>query len=230
MPYIQKKNGGIELIGFGISKINDLYLDSGEQLEVNVSLVDKRRITDRQRKYIFALLNDFCDWTGDDSEILRLTIMNAYEKAKGIELGSLTMYSETNASELIDSITEWLLSKGFVDVQRAKEYDYKFDERQTYGMALNRICCVCGRHHADIHHVDHVGTRGNRNKISHIGLRALPLCRLHHTQAHNMDKKEFEDLHHLSPFVIDKKMEYFIKRGTLKMHTEDEKELAKENE
>lgn len=228
MPYISKTNGSIVLHGFSLPKADDMFLDTGERLEVNISLVDSRMITDKQRRYIFALLGDFCDWTGEDPEKLRSIIMSAYERTKGVDRGSLTMYSESEASELIDSITEYLISKGFIDVNRAKEYDYRYDSRQTKLMALNRVCCICGRHHSDIHHVDQIGTRGNRNKISHIGLRALPLCREHHTEAHITPKQEFLEKHHLSPFTIDKQMEYFIKRGTVKVFKDDVKELEGE--
>lgn len=86
-------------------------------------------------------------------------------------------------------------------------------------MALQRVCCICGRR-AEIHHFDQIGTKGNRNKISHIGLRALPLCRHHHTEIHNSNRDEFIEKYHLTPFVIDKKMEYFIKKGKIRTFNE----------
>lgn len=213
---LTKNRGQYIVTGLNLSLANEMYLDMGEALDVNVSLVDERHITERQRKFIHAYLQDMCDYTGEDKEFLRAILMKSYEVTKGIERGSMTMYSQTEASELIDCIVEYGISKGFIDVNRANEYEYQFDERQTYTMALQRVCCVCGRHHSDIHHVTQIGTKGNRQRISHVGLKALPLCREHHTEWHTIGETAFNNKYHVSPFVIDKKMEWFIKKGKIK--------------
>lgn len=62
--------------------------------------------------------------------------------------------------------------------------DYTDDiQHYVYACVIERKCAVCGQH-ADIHHVDPVGRR-SRDKISHIGMRCLPLCRIHHNEAHD---------------------------------------------
>ena len=224
MTTLRKYNGQYCLNNLHLSKINQMILDTGDELEVNVSLVDKRHITDQQRKFIFAYLNDICDWTGEDSEYLRAVIMQAYQAVKGMESKSLMQYSQTEASELIDTIIEYGIQNGFINVERANEYEYSFNERQTYSMCLSRTCCICGKRGADIHHVDQIGTKGNRDKISHIGLRALPLCRYHHTEFHQIGKAHFEEKYNVSPVKIDKKLEYFIKKGKLREYKEIQNE------
>ena len=169
MPILKKCNGQKVIEGLALSQVNEMFLDCGETLAVNVQLVDKRHISDKQRKFIFALCNDMEFYTGNDSEYMRLLVQQ-----------------------------------------------YK----QAYSMALKRICMICGQR-ADIHHVDHIGAGNNRNKISHVGKRALPLCRCHHGECHDTGEDKFIELYHLTPFVIDKKMEYFIKKRKLKCYDGD---------
>lgn len=222
MPYIKKKNGVYVVEKFPLSKTDDLFLDCGESLEVNISKIDNRHITDQQRKFIFALCNDIGYYLGEDSEWVRMLVQTYNAKVREIEVESLSSCSMTYANGLIDTIINFCIDQQIpLEGRTIKEYRYNFDEKQTYAMALQRYCVICGQR-ADIHHVDHIGTKGNRNKISHIGMRALPLCRVHHTEAHNMATDDFLSKYHLTPFVIDKKMEYFIKRGKIRVFEDDE--------
>ena len=120
------------------------------------------------------------------------------------------------ANGLIDTIISFCIDREIPFSKKLlEENQYRFTARQTYSMALKRVCAVCGRR-ADIHHVDAVGMGRNRQKISHVGMRALPLCREHHTECHTMGDDLFIQRYHLSPFEIDKKMEHFIKKGVLR--------------
>lgn len=87
-------------------------------------------------------------------------------------------------------------------------------------MCFKRICAVCGAR-ADIHHVDHVGMGNNRKKMSHIGKRVLPLCRKHHSEIHNVGEDKYIDMNCLTPVIVDDKMDYFIKKGKLKIYKEE---------
>ena len=120
------------------------------------------------------------------------------------------------ANGLIDTIINFCIDREIPFSKKLlEENQYSFTARQTYSMALKRVCAVCGRR-ADIHHVDAVGMGRNRQKISHVGMRALPLCREHHTECHTMGDDLFIQRYHLAPFEIDAKMERFIKKGVLR--------------
>lgn len=215
MPYITKRNGVYVVEKLGLSKTDDLFLECGKKLEVNISKVDNRHITDQQRKFIFALCNDIGYYMGEDSEWVRMLVQTYNAKIREIEVESLSSCSVAYANGLIDTIINFCIDQHIpLEGNTINEYQYHFDEKQTYAMALQRYCVICGRR-ADIHHVDHVGMR-NRKKISHIGMRALPLCREHHIIAHSMTTDDFLNKYHLTPFVIDKKMEFFIKRGKIR--------------
>lgn len=220
MPKLIKRNGQKVIIGLALSQVNEMYLDCGEALEINVQLADKRHITDQQRKFIFALCGEIAYYTGDDREYIRLLMQQYNANLREIEVESLSSCSMTYANGLIDTIINFCIDR---EIPFAKEIitenEYTFDEKQTYAMALKRVCVICGQR-ADIHHVDHIGMGNNRKKILHIGKRALPLCRNHHTECHSIGD-EFIEKYHLTPFVIDKKMEYFIKNKKLRVFDDD---------
>lgn len=218
MPKLTKSNGKYTIDKIHLSQANEMYLECGESLEVDVKVVDKRHITDKQRKFIFALCNEISYYTGDDREYIRLLMQQYNANLREIEVESLSTCSMTYANNLIDTIINFCIDK---EIPFAKELleenKYTFDEKQTYAMALKRVCVVCGQR-ADIHHVDTIGMGNNRQKVSHIGKKALPLCRSHHTNCHEIGDDAFIEKYHLTPFTVDKKMEIFIKKGKLRIY------------
>lgn len=217
MPKLTKSNGKYTIDKIHLSQANEMYLECGESLEVDVKVVDKRHITEQQRKFIFALCNEISYYTGDDREYIRLLMQQYNANLREIEVESLSTCSMTYANNLIDTIINFCIDK---EIPFAKELleenKYTFDEKQTYAMALKRVCVVCGQR-ADIHHVDTIGMGNNRQKVSHIGKKALPLCRSHHTNCHEIGDDAFIEKYHLTPFTVDKKMEIFIKKGKLRI-------------
>lgn len=223
MATLKKRNGKYILEDFQLSLTNDMYLetDQNNSFEAKVELVDKRLITERQRRFIFALCGEIAYYMGEDKEWVRMLVQSYNAKLRNIEVESLSTCSMTYANGLIDTIINFCIDR---EIPFAKnlidEYGYTFDEKQTYAMCLKRVCVICGKR-ADIHHVDHIGNGFNRNKVSHIGKRILPLCREHHMQIHNDGENRFIEKYHLTPCVVDKKMEYFIKKKKLRIFKED---------
>lgn len=220
MAILSKFKNFLIVKGLKLSQSILMALDCGQEFEVEVRFIDKRRMSDQQRKFIFALIGNIGDELGYisklDKEYLRAILMELNKRLHDIEKDSLKDYTMSDANHLIETIIEYALENEIgLDGEIIEEYGYRFSERQTYTMALKRVCCVCGRRGADIHHVTQIGTKGNRKKISHVGLKACPLCRYHHTECHN-DPKRFMELYHIAPFTIDKKMEFFIKQGKVK--------------
>lgn len=221
MSKLLKKDGNYIVKDFHLKTTDEMFLDCGDTIEVDIRLVDKRMITDKQRRFIFALCNEIGYYMGEDTEYIRLLMQQYDANLREIDVCSLSNCTMTYANGLINTIISFCIDK---EIPFAKslidDYGYTFDEKQTYSMALKRICVICGQR-ADIHHVDHIGAGNNRNKISHIGKQALPLCRIHHTECHTKGEDRFIELYHLTPFVIDKKMEYFIKKGKIREFKDD---------
>lgn len=218
MALLSKKNGTYVLTDYKLSQINDMYLEcaSNNTLEVDVKLIDKRHITDQQRKFIFALCNEISYYTGQESEYVRLLMQQYNANLRGIEVESMATCDMTYANGLIDTIIGFCIDHEIpLSGEVIQDNKYRFNEKQVYMMCLKRVCVICGSR-ADIHHVDHVGRGYNRHKISHIGKRVLPLCRIHHTEVHSVGEEKFIEMYHLTPIEVDKKMEYFIKKGKIK--------------
>lgn len=216
MPKLVKRSNAYLLMDVRLSQTNELMLACGDALEVDIKVLDKRHISDQQRKFIFALCNDIGYYTGDDTEYIRLLMQQYNANVRGIEVESLSSCNMAYANGLIDTIINFCIDREIPFSKKLlEENQYSFTARQTYSMALKRVCAVCGRR-ADIHHVDAVGMGRNRQKISHVGMRALPLCREHHAECHTMGDDLFIQRYHLAPFEIDEKMERFIKKGVLR--------------
>ena len=77
--------------------------------------------------------------------------------------------------------------------------------RYVWACLMNKRCAVCGRK-AELHHVDAVGMGRNRKEICHVGMRALPLCREHHTEIHNVGQEDFLRRYFLEPVKIDERI------------------------
>lgn len=219
-----KKVGGQYIIDDPSLRLTDMMaLDYGEVFDVTVHVVDKRIISPQQRKFIFALCSEVSYFTGEDKEYIRALMQQYNSNIRNYPVESLSSCSMTYANDLIDTIITFALeqeiplSKSILD-----KNEYSFSEKQVYTMCLKRVCVVCGRR-AELHHVDTVGMGQNRNKIDHKGKRMLPLCREHHNETHTIGDTEFIEKYHLATIVIDEKLEYFIKRGIVKVFDEKER-------
>lgn len=219
MSKLKKSNGKYLVSDLNLKLADDMFLDNGETLECEVTILDTRKISDAQRKFIFALCGEIEHYTGNDSEYTRLLMQQYNANLRGIEVESLSKCSMTYANGLIDTIINFAIDQ---EVPLAKKIlddnAYKYTYQQVYAMTLKRVCVICGGK-ADIHHVTTVGMGNNRRNISHVGMEVLPLCRQHHTEAH-MDS-QFIERYHLIPIKVDDKLDYFIKKGTLKTYKEE---------
>ena len=198
----------------------EIELENGGELEVELSIIDNRIITQSQRNFIFKLCEEFAYYSGEDKEYWRLLLQQFNANIRNIEVESLSKCSVDYANGLIDTIitfaidNEIPIAKNILD-----ENAYKFDKKQVYALILKRQCVICGQR-ADVHHIDAVGMGNDRAKISHIGKRAISLCRLHHSEAHTIGNEAFLEKYHLTPVTIDKKLEYFLKNGKIKSFNE----------
>ena len=58
----------------------------------------------------------------------------------------------------------------------------------------NYPCSVCGQSPVDPHHMEAVGM-GGANKDGYKDYSCVPLCRIHHSERHQLGNKRFEDKH-----------------------------------
>lgn len=176
--------------------------------ECYIMLKDSRTITAEQRKKAYALLSEISDYMGEMPEytkrLFKLKFIHDELKDMADDVFSLGSCDVTLARDFITYLIDFIIAHEIptrVPLAELCEDIQKF----VYSCAMKKVCCVCGKK-AEVHHVDVIGSRYDRDKPIHEGLRALPLCREHHTEAHDMTEQAFLKKYHLEPIVITKEL------------------------
>ena len=176
--------------------------------ECMIILKDSRTITAEQRKKAYALLSEISDYMGEMPEytkrLFKLKFIHEQMKGMADDVFSLGSCDVTLARDFITYLIDFIIAHEIptrVPLAELCEDIQKF----VYSCAMKKVCCVCGKK-AELHHVDVIGSRYDRDKPIHEGLRTLPLCREHHTEAHNITEQAFLKKYHLEPIVITKEL------------------------
>ena len=213
--YKKTKEGKYNIVVSGANLNNDaiLKLESGFPVNVNVEIVDENKITLKQRKKIFALLNDICLFTGQPQEDLRQQFQFYLEMIKGYERISLTNTTRHIASELIDIIMAWVFQNDIPLNYKTSDL-MKNDQTFLYLATVHRKCVICGKY-GELAHYHAVGRGRNRRKIDHTDNRVLALCHEHHKMQHNMGMDSFNAKYHLkdSWVSVDERLNKMLKGG-----------------
>lgn len=179
-----------------------------EYEEVQIGLVDGRRITPEQRRKAFALVGEIAAYTGYERDEAHLTLkhefINKHLDQLQKELFSLSDCDVTTAREYISYLIDFCLT---FDVPTKVPLTELCDDvdKYVYACLIHKKCCVCGRK-AELHHVDRVGMGNNRNEIVHEGRRCLPLCREHHTEVDHLGDVRLCERYHVTPVKIDERI------------------------
>ncbi|WP_204200849.1 putative HNHc nuclease [Mammaliicoccus sciuri] len=195
----KQSNGRYSVVVENVDLTDDalLLLDNGYPLDVNVEIQDGKRITVKQRKKIFALVNDIEAHTGQPRQYMRemfidfITFLNGYSKRF-----SLSDCTRKQAGELIDVILEWVFVNDIPLNYKTSDL-MKQDQTFLYLATVHRKCVICGKH-AELAHYHAVGRGRNRRKIDHTDNKVLALCSNHHREQHDMGMDSFNAKYHLT--------------------------------
>lgn len=213
MPKVLKcKNGQAIVSGVEMTPDALLMLDNGIPVDIEVTIDDGKKITQKQRRKIFALLNDIYMWSGNPQEDMRQMFMFYLEMIKGYENLSLSDCSRRVAGELIDLIIEWVFIHD-VPLNHKTSDLLKEDRYFIYKATVNRKCVICGKSNSDLAHRHAVGAGRNRNEIDHYGNEVLALCRNHHNEQHAIGIDTFNIKYHLTDswITVDDKLNDMLK-------------------
>lgn len=187
--------------------------------ECLVQPVDGRRLSDKQRRACYALIGAVSDYTGDSKdstkEFLKLRFLTSEIETLGDDIFSLSNAPMSLVCEfqrfMVRFIVENDIPCTFPLLDMVDDIpDY------VYSCLVNKKCCVCGKA-ADLHHVDRVGMGRDRDEILHEGMRALPLCREHHRETHDLGEQSFQERYHLTDGIeLDKTLCRIYKLGRAK--------------
>ena len=176
-------------------------LANGKQPTVDLTIADGRHITPDQRKKIYALIGDYCEYTGFMSDKAKAFFKEMTQDTYNIEPFSLADCSVTTASNMITVMLAFFFYENIPF--KTKLWDSLPDDFPRVMLCIRyKKCAICLKDHAYIDHVTAVGMGRNRNKIKHTGMYIEPLCRVHHTIRHAMGVKRFMERYHLKPIKV----------------------------
>ena len=195
----KQSNGRYSVVVENVDLTDDalLLLDNGYPLDVNIEIQDGKKITVKQRKKIFALLNDIEAHTGSPREDMKemftdfIVTLNGYSKRL-----SLSDCTRKQAGELIDTIMAWVFQNDIPLNYKTSDL-MKQDQTFLYLATVHRKCVICGKY-GELAHYHAVGRGRNRRKIDHTDNRVLALCHFHHKQQHDMGMDSFNAKYHLT--------------------------------
>ena len=196
----KQSNGRYSVVVENVDLTDDalLLLDNGYPLDVNIEIQDGKKITVKQRKKVFALLNDIEGHTGQPRDWLRVMfqdyVMFIHGYSKRLSLSDCT---RKQAGELIDTIMAWVFQNDIPLNYKTSDL-MKNDQTFLYLATVHRKCVICGKSKAELAHYHAVGRGRNRRKIDHTDNKVLALCHFHHKQQHDMGMDSFNAKYHLT--------------------------------
>lgn len=186
----------------------DMYkvqrLSDGKKPTVEVDISDERKITPDQRKKIYALINDLCEYTGDIPEYWKEKFKFMVETIFEIDDFSLSNCSMTVGNYMILVILEFLFQHDIPFKTKVWDSIPDYFPKQMLCL-MNKRCVLCGKP-ADIAHFNAVGMGRNRRKINHVGMYIMTLCRSHHTEQHKIGINNFIKKYHIKPIKVTKEI------------------------
>lgn len=215
----------------GIECDSDIYdmMSRKSAKEVVIEIPDGRRISAKQRRKIFAIVNDisdFCCGYGtkkdrtfketlrqmkllyvidkSDTESIRRQLTLNYCGLVDIDVFSLSDIDMSTARDFIDWLIELCVTHDIPTNDTLLNLCEDVS-RYMYACVFRRKCCICGKK-ADIHEVEKVGMGRNRTKIHHLNQAVQPLCRSHHMEEENIGQKAFDEKYHLQFIRLDENL------------------------
>ncbi|MCS5427388.1 putative HNHc nuclease [Staphylococcus aureus] len=218
MQYIDKykenNNGNFDVLLRNVSLDNKetLLIDNGIKVETDLRIHDPFKVTDKQRRKIFALCNDIEAHTGQPRDYMRylfqeyVTVLYGYDKSI-----SLSDCTRMQANQIIEVTLDWIFHNDIPISYKTSDL-LKQDKSFLYWSTVNRNCVICGKHGELAHHKA-IGRGANRKKMEHYGYEVLCLCREHHQSQHDMGVESFDKLHHLenSWISVDERLNKMLK-------------------
>ncbi len=192
-----------------------------DQVWVDLAFADPRQARPQQRRLFFALLNDIATYYVVPPDFLKTMFYTQYEfytAGKSISLSDATKSSVSDANQLLDLVIDFMF-EWHVPFKRGYELLPKDEAYYQYECCRHRVCAICGREHADIHHWDAVGSE-TRKLADHRQHRFMALCRTCHNEFHQIGSIEFAQKYHVQPVKLDKKT--LIKLGVMTRKRMDE--------
>ncbi|GAK47738.1 hypothetical protein LOSG293_110540 [Secundilactobacillus oryzae JCM 18671] len=199
-----------------LDHIETLY-GSDELMWLDFELVDKRKARAQQRRLFFALLHDIEEHFIVPQDFLKqmfYTQYSIYTAGKEISLSDSTKSTVSDANVLLDLVIDFMF-EWHVPFKAGYELLPRDQEYYAFQCCRHRVCTICGRERADIHHVDVLGSGMNRNHVDHTKRHVMSLCRAHHSEIEQIGPQAFSEKYHVPVNGIKLDVETLKKIGVI---------------
>lgn len=157
-----------------------------------IKIDDDRSISAGQRKLLYGLFKDISIYSGYEVEELKELMKIDFMIVRDRDYFSLSDVEMEVATEFIEYILEFMFQWDIPINEKVVPLARK-ENNFFYLCLIHRKCAVCGGK-ADIHHHENlVGMGMDRAKHNHEDSRYIALCRVHHSECHNIGHKTFEN-------------------------------------
>nr|MBO1342112.1 hypothetical protein [Enterococcus sp. 665A] len=184
-------------------EINAEYLKMlarGKDNLVKVKPIDNEPLSAKQNALSHVLIRDIANWWVDDPEHVESILKYDYEYDQD-EAFSHELATMDEGNIWITKLIQFVVKEG---VELKKRYSYLLEQNSFfYYCCKYRKCAVCGRPHAQIHHVTAVGNRHRKN-VDHRLFPFASLCWVHHNIAHDLGQTEFLNKYQITAVYLDK--------------------------
>lgn len=183
-----------------------------EYQECRIEMIDSRPLSDKQRRTCWSLIGAIADWQGQSRSETAKDMVNEARKIDFLinELGENAdkLFSLSNAPMSLVAAYQRYLIHFIIE----NDIPLKFPllnfvddiNDYVYACLIHKKCVICGKI-ADLHHVDRIGMGRNRQDVIQEEMEVLPLCRIHHEEAHTIPDNEFFYRYHIeSGIKMDK--------------------------
>lgn len=187
---------------------SDLYLMTHREIkECYIDFIDGRKLSDKQRRMCYSLINAIAEWSGSSTQGIKEAFKMEFWADK-IDTLAEKVFSLSNAPMSLIAEFQKFLINFILENDVPLKYsllNYVDDiDNYVYMCLIHKKCCICGKK-ADLHHVDSVGMGNDRTEVQHEGRKALSLCREHHTEIHAIGINSFLEKYHINGGIpIDK--------------------------
>jgi len=169
-----------------------------EYKEVEITMLDSRPLSERQRKSCYAMLREIAEWSGygadEVKDIFKFNfIASLVEDMKQFSLSDAPM---SLVAAFQTFLARFIIAHDVPTRRPMLEYVDDIDD-YVYACLIAKKCPICGKK-ADLHHVVPLGMGADRTEVIHEGLEVLPLCREHHMEIHRTGKADFFKRYHLN--------------------------------
>ena len=175
--------------------------------ECYVEFIDGRKLSDKQRRCCYSLINAIAEHTGNSTQDIKEYFKLEFWAEKVDTLADKIFSLSDAPMSLVYEFQKFLIA--FIlenDIPtKFPLIDYVDDiDHYVYMCLIHKKCAVCGKK-ADLHHIDTIGMGNDRTEVQHEGREAMSLCREHHNEMHQIGKQAFFEKYHFNNGVkIDK--------------------------